>query len=955
MWKGVLAGAMITAPAAAQESPAPILQWFECRWPDMERRMGDYFAAGYGAVWLPPTSRAYHPPDAPNQSSFSAGYDVFDRFDLGRPGAQTAYGTEAYFDALIEELHRAGALAYIDIVLNHNAGRQTGAGFMADGGYPGFWMAPPQPLRNKIPTDPWGDFHAGTVGGYYQSEDPGGPRYCLLRGDLVALIDIDPASVNSFIRQPAEAGNPLNIPGGTYFNRVDPANRRFYPDQALGTSVTQNPGMWFAGPLNSGIFAPPCDVPARNEPASQLTRGRFNLADPMAGDPVAENATGYLLRWVQWMADVKKVDGYRIDAAKHMPSWVWDTFFDTVVAGRRTTPDGRQVTPFSFVECVEGNDFTFDRYVRKPNGRTSGRFQAGDAFGNRDALDLNGAGQLRNIVGANGLGTWGAVLSAMLDQTDDGFHNGTIGVNHVFSHDNGSSGTGGSAPPTPTPRQQGYFAHCFLVMHPGQAKLYHNARGVARSGSGFYPRAGLTAAMGVEPTSNTPNPVITTLVRLSNWLGRGEYQPRWQDNDVLIFERTTPLGGGAYSGNCLVVLNDRYDAGFDARTITTSFPAGTRLLEMTGNAQSGSADPNGDIAEVLTVGVGGQVIVRAPRNSVTTGGSTVETNRGYLVYAPAIPGGELTFTGVTGELAAETFSTPSWRRRFVPVPVITASVFEVRLTTVNGDPGAPDNNNADDNAVFRINAGFQDLNNNGGVDLDWQHPVAPGYEGFVTQRTPLAGTNNTEGLYRQVVSTSHLNEGMNYVSVMAFRRRNAGEAPLLREWRQPVYVDLEAPVATLIDPGVLPEGTLQHGMSVATQDRTVSRVHVILNPADVPDPLTLATNANLATQDDRFAWSRTLTGLVPGENRVLVCAFEESGRGAVSVTLVYVGDPPPACDADINCDGSPDQGDVACMILAIAGDLSCFCQSDPDFNQDGSADQGDVAAIIQVVAGQPCP
>jgi len=64
--------------------------------------------------------------------------------------------------------------------------------------------------------------------------------------------------------------------------------------------------------------------------------------------------------------------------------------------------------------------------------------------------------------------------------------------------------------------------------------------------------------------------------------------------------------------------------------------------------------------------------------------------------------------------------------------------------------------------------------------------------------------------------------------------------------------------------------------------------------------------------------------------------------------------PTTGCDADINCDGSPDQGDVACMILAVAGDTSCICQ-DPDFNLDGSADQGDVAAVIGVVAGQPCP
>jgi len=70
--------------------------------------------------------------------------------------------------------------------------------------------------------------------------------------------------------------------------------------------------------------------------------------------------------------------------------------------------------------------------------------------------------------------------------------------------------------------------------------------------------------------------------------------------------------------------------------------------------------------------------------------------------------------------------------------------------------------------------------------------------------------------------------------------------------------------------------------------------------------------------------------------------------------VIFAQSTGPSCDPDVNCDGSPDQGDVACMILAVAGDTSCICQ-DPDFNQDGSADQGDVAAIIGVVAGQPCP
>jgi len=85
-----------------------------------------------------------------------------------------------------------------------------------------------------------------------------------------------------------------------------------------------------------------------------------------------------------------------------------------------------------------------------------------------------------------------------------------------------------------------------------------------------------------------------------------------------------------------------------------------------------------------------------------------------------------------------------------------------------------------------------------------------------------------------------------------------------------------------------------------------------------------------------------------GEYTALVttaCGTTTSGSATLTVLR---------CCPDVNCDGSPDQGDVACMILAVAGDSSCICQ-DPDFNLDGSADQGDVAALIGVVAGQPCP
>jgi glycosidase len=941
------AGAACVLPGAAfaaDENPAPTLQWFETPWTVMERRMVDVFINGYGSVWLPPPSRAYVWPGSANQNSTSAGYDAFDRFNLGTPTAQTAFGTEQYFGAMVDEYHRAGVEVYIDTILNHNSGRQTGAGFMQDGGYPGFTMNPPTPMRDKLPTDNWGDFHGGISTGYYQSEAPQSIRYCLLQGDLVALVDIDQGSNNLFIRQPTVAGNPQNIPGGTYFNRPDPNNARFYPDAALGTDApVNNPGMWFAGALNTGIFAAPCDVPWRNETPSSFSFGRFNTANPMAGDPVPENATGYTMRWVQWMMDVQKVDGFRLDAVKHVPSWYWDSFFDSVTHQRRMTPDGRQVNPVVFGECVEGNDFCFDRYVRKPNGRTNGRLAAGDAFANRDVLDLTGAGRLRNNVGAGGPDNLGAVLNDHIDNTDDGFNNGTVGFNHIWSHDNGTTGTGAVLAPIPTARQQGWYMHAYLLFRPGPSIVFYNGRGVNRTGPGFYPKQGVPVALGQDGSSTALEAAITNLVQLSNQFGRGEFTPRWQDGDTLVFERRT-RSGATYSGNCIVGLNDRYDGGFDTRTISTSFPQGTRLIEMTGNAANATVDPNNDILDVITVGAGGSVTLRVPRNLNANG---VEHNKGFVVYAPAIPSGTLSISNIASTLPADPASTPAFRRRLNAIPVVTANSFDVQLTTTKGDAGAPNNDNADDNAVFRINEGYSDFNGNGVVDIDYTNAVVPGYEQFVTQRAPLAGTTNTQGLYRQTIDATRLEEGVNYVSVVAFRKRNSIEGPLFRDFRTAVYVDRLAPTVSLTSPCPLPEGTTSFNFSVTTSDRTVTKVHLIPNPPSVADPLTLANTGNQAGRLDRWQYVAPASGLVPGVNQLLVIAFEESGRGSYQYIDCRVG--PAACPADFNQDGGIDGSDIAAFFEAWeAGDTLA------DVNEDGGVDGSDIASFFLVWEAGGC-
>lgn len=895
--RGLVLGAVLTlaAPAGAQQD-LTVLQWFEARWGDLERRAPDFFAAGYDAVWLPPASKAW--------AAGSAGYDVFDRFDLGRPGAETLYGTEAELRAMVRELQLSGARVYLDLIMNHNSGRQTSAAFQAAGGYPGFWMAPSTPPVNKTPTSNWGDFHAGNASGYLQSHNPGGANYDLLRGDLVALIDIAQESDHHFIRHPVQAGHPQNLPAGTVYNLPDAASRRFYPDLQLTPLVFVNPGT------------------ARNPGAIPFTIHPFNTGDPLQGDAVADNATGLLMRHTQWMLDEVGVDGFRLDAVKHVPSWFWDRFWDSAVHRRWKTAGGTVATPLSFGESVESNFFTYTNYVRK------------DAFANRDALDLNGAGQLRDLVGASGFGSWANVLSAHLDNEDDGMNNGSLGVNHVFSHDNGSVGDGSSPPPLPTARQQALAEHAYLLLRPGPAIVYHNARGVSRPG-GFWPRQGVPGALGLDYATNGPDPTTTRLARIRSWVGRGELavlngtDPVNQSlDDVLVFERRRALGAGTFSANVLVGVNDRYDAGVQVRSILTSFPAGTRLHELTGNADDPVVDPGNQVPSVLTVDPNRRVLITVPNNRSTAG----EHGRGYVVYAPALPTTLVTISNTAGTIAPDPQAAPPSFRRLTAVPVISAPTFDLVVTTAQTDPLDP---NTDDNALFRFNRGYVDLNGNGIVDFPEGSGVVAGYEQFLTLNQPLFGSAGTEGRYRQTISTANLPEGFNYISVLVFRHRNANEDPLFREARVPVYVDRSGPEAEWANQQTIV--TSSYLFKVRMLDRTGQRVHVFWDLPAGTDPVPLASPFNQATRFDRFEWRRTLDGLTHGFHALTIVTFEESGNASVRrYEGVFVN----TCRADFNQDGILNLADFGAFQTG-------FALGDPraDFNGDGVLNLADFGAF----------
>ncbi len=884
------------------------LQWFETEWDDIERRVPDFFLAGYDAVWLPPVSKA---------SFHSPGYDPFDRFDLGQPPLltfspsrkRTTYGTEATFKAMVDELHQAGAEVYIDAIFNHNGGRTESDAFLAQGGYPGLWIPRENPPRNKMPTDDWGDFHNGIASGYFQSENPGGARYDLHNGDLVALVDIAQEANHQFFRHPVEEGNPLNIPAGTIWNKPDANNARFYPDQVLSPEVFVNPGT----PNNPG--------------PQSFTRYPYNVNAPLNGDPVTDNATGMLMRWAQWMVEVQGVDGFRLDAHKHVPNWFWDGFFDSAVYRTRVSPaTGNKVTPFSFGENVSGNFDMLNNQIRR------------DSFGNRDSLDIQGAARLRDLLNAGGLGSWSSITSSVdsgpLDVADDGIVNGSMGVNHVFSHDNGTWGDGNSMPQLPNARSQGFQMHAYMLMRPGRAIVYHNGRAIPRT-SGFFPREGIPAALGWDPSAQMLDDTITTLVQLRNQVGYGQYfQLNGNIDDVLVYER-------AFNGqaNCLVAVNDRFDAGARFVTVNTQYPQGTRLHEMTGNAADPVIDPTNAIPETIVVGANGSVSLVVPNNKT----GAVEHGKGYLVYAEALPTAVVSFIGADGTIGPDPVNFPDFMQRLNEITVITDDSFEIRVQTTQTDEGDP---NTDDNALFAFDQRNTDSNGNGSVDIPTTSSVIGGYENFLTVNSPLYGSGNGFGLYRQVIDATQMSEGYHYLSVIVFRRRDAGTTPIFREVRKVIYIDRMPPAIELEQAGMTFEDDRPQ-FTVNLHDRTAKAIHMFLNLDEGVDPLPLVDVSNQVIPYDRYTYNYTFDlPLDEGENTVTVVAIEDSGNAAVLTETVTLGT---ACPADMTGDGLLNFFDVSAF-------LSAFSAGDPvaDFNDDGQFNFFDVSDFLSAFSAG-CP
>jgi hypothetical protein len=803
-----------------------LLQWFESSQETMIDRAADVFIAGFGAVWLPPPGRA-------DISDFSVGYDVYDRFDLGSPGRKTLYGTETGLKILADTLHRASVDVHIDAIINHNGFSDLGTpGFVEAGGYPG--------MAITLPYDIDGDFNSAFDWGD-------------IRGRLAGLIDIDHAKNYSFIRSPVTPGDPNNIPlagttpdgAGRLANVPTPSNRRFYPDLDLPPIFVYDP---MTGEGDIPIYP-------------------FNLADPTAGDATSENATGYLMRYLQWMVQTVGVDGFRVDAAKHIEGFTLD-FFDRAVyrSNPRLNLDGSTKYVFSYQEVFDGDKNYLQTFIKK----TIDPGQPGVVGANRDVLDFPLQFALRDNLSGNGFANdWHNIRNASMDFHDDGLHNGSQGVMFVQSHDE-------HAPELTN------VAHAYVLMHPGNAVIYFNGKEFGDNRD--FPKDGRGDAIG-----GAWGDYARRLVSVRNTHGRGDYIERWIEKEIFAFER---------AGSAIVLLSNRTDAGYDSRTIQTTFAPGTPLIELTGTASNGSVDPHNDISELIVVNGDGTANVRFLRNSsYDLDFNSFYHATGALIYGlsgPQAPAG-IELSGVSSVLSGSSPDANGYSNgvtRLTDLHVVTGDTLGISVQTVEVNLlGFHRDVWADgDNILVKVDDGI-DINGNGYVDFTTPGQVHYGFEQFTDKREPLIGPGGLgdpgwsgDGEFIQNIDTTGLTEGVHFIEARAFRHRTDGGPAIYSSFKKVIYVDRLAPVSAVegFQPfDSSPSVTENQDLIVRSTDKTADQVHVFLDePASTSDADLIQRavgGEGSAGRIDQDLFAYGFFGLTRGNHAATVVTFEPTG------------------------------------------------------------------------------
>jgi alpha-amylase len=261
---------------------------------------------GISSVWLPPAYKGMLGVD-------DTGYNPYDLYDLGEfhanntdNGTRTRYGTKDQYINMINRLHDRGLKVYADVVLNHKAGGEAIETVQAT-------MIDPRDRNRTLGTK--------TIGAY-------------------SVFNFD-------VKGSKRRNNKYSSCKGnaSCFDAVDWDGN---------VSTEEN---WNRGNVIYLLNGKSWDDPVDNE------SGNYDYLANLDVDFECDYVVEEYKRWGAWYAQFANLDGFRLDAVKHIK---FDFFKDWLRDVRRTT--GKDL--YSVAEYLDGNMNDLTKYVEATEGET---------------------------------------------------------------------------------------------------------------------------------------------------------------------------------------------------------------------------------------------------------------------------------------------------------------------------------------------------------------------------------------------------------------------------------------------------------------------------------------------------------------------------------------------------------------------------------------------------------
>lgn len=502
------AAALVTTVVRAEV----ILQYFNTSWNELAAKMPELAEVGYGSIWLPPPTKG--------SGALSVGYDLWDPFDLGnkdqRGTVKTRYGTEAELLRLIETAHRFGIRVYFDNIMNHRAFD-----------VPGYNENTPIDIYPGLVPE---DFHLRkTEDGFYRKWDNvanWNDAWQVQNRNFSDLIDIAHENPNANFGYTEGSTHPKPS-----FVR-QPFNPEFYDD---------HPTLGRVGFYNTNITV---GLIASNQ--------QF----------YSEDVGGYMMRSVRWLMDRTKVDGLRLDAVKHVPSYFFGAYNNDTSSDGYTGQAQDQFNVTRGFSDPNHRDTVFDTEKPRDDAMMFGEhLGAPPGFGEYMSagmrlVDSQLKGELNYRLGNPSASLAGLDTPGFSGNPD---FNQFTGVMFAQSHDDDYYS-----------RRE--LQHAYYLTRQGLPNIYtdgnYQSETLAQSG-GAFPRHANTAFLGQYNDSRIPN-----LVSIHNHFARGDQIAKFSDSDVVAYERRDKRENGSMSNEdatvLLFMMNDNYAAGA-GRAINTTF------------------------------------------------------------------------------------------------------------------------------------------------------------------------------------------------------------------------------------------------------------------------------------------------------------------------------------------------------------------------------------------------